>query len=55
MNTNDLTPDDWTLEGRKNFVEEHRDRIVLIIEHAAETLLDDETVSTVYGLSLIHI
>ncbi|MFC3678775.1 hypothetical protein [Bacterioplanoides pacificum] len=49
MNTNDLTPDDWTLEGRKNFVEEHRDRIVLIIEHAAETLLDDETVSTVYG------
>ncbi len=44
----DLTPDDWTLEGRNKFVEEHRDRIVLIIEHAAESL-DDEKVSKVFG------
>jgi len=41
-------PDDWTLEGRTKFVEEYRDRIVLIIEHAAENL-GDETVSKVFG------
>jgi hypothetical protein len=48
MKTDDLTLDDWTLEGRKKFVEEHRDGIVLIIEHAAESL-DDEKVSKVFG------
>lgn len=45
----DLLPiTDWSLSGREKYASVNQDRIVLVIERAAETLADD-TISRVFG------
>lgn len=46
--SNPLPIEDWSLEGRQQYIKENRDRVVLVIERALEVFDDEKVISKVF-------